>query len=79
MKYCDWNVSSGDANGNIGKAAVVKNVIDGISKHNVSVVLQHDIHSFSVDAVEEIIVWGLANGYTFLPLEPTSPMVHHNR
>ena len=79
VKYCDWNVSSGDANGNIGKAAVVKNVIDGISKHNVSVVLQHDIHSFSVDAVEEIIVWGLANGYTFLPLEPTSPMVHHNR
>jgi hypothetical protein len=39
-------------------------------------VLQHDIHGFSVDAVERIIQWGLANGYTFLPLEPTSPGCH---
>lgn len=79
VEYCDWNVTSGDANGNIGKDAVVKNVIKGVKGHDVSVVLQHDIHSFSVNAVEEIIVWGLSNGYTFLPLEPSSPMVHHKR
>lgn len=76
-QYCDWNVSSGDAGGTTSTAQVVQNVIDGIQSHNVSVVLQHDIKSFSVDAVEEIIQWGLANGYTFLPMTSTTPMVHH--
>ncbi len=75
--YCDWNVSSGDAGGARTAEAVAQNVIRGCSSHDVSVVLQHDIKEFSVDAVEEIIVWGLANGYTFLPLTETSPMVHH--
>jgi len=39
--------------------------------------LQHDIKGYSVDAVEEIIIWGLENGYTFLPLDETSPGCHH--
>jgi len=76
-QYFDWNVSSGDAGGNIGSEQVFQNVIQGIQAHNVSIVLQHDIHKFSVDAVERIIVWGLANGYTFLPLDETSPTAHH--
>ena len=37
------------------------------------IVLQHDIHGTSVDAVEEVIIWGLQNGYTFLPLTTSSP------
>lgn len=76
-QYCDWNVSSGDAGGTTSTAQVVENVISGVQSKNVSVVLQHDIKSFSVDAVEEIIQWGLANGYTFLPMTTTTPMVHH--
>lgn len=75
-RYCDWNVSSGDAGGVQTSDAVYNNVITGIANRNVSVVLQHDIKGFSVDAVEDIIVWGLANGYTFLPLDTSSPMVH---
>lgn len=78
LVYYDWNVSSGDASGNISKEQVYQNVIKGISGKKVSVVLQHDIHSFSVDAVEDIIVWGLANGYTFLPLKEDSVTIHHN-
>lgn len=74
--YCDWNVESNDAGGAKTASAVASNVISGIKDHNVSVVLQHDIHKYSVEAVEEIIVWGLANGYTFLPLDESSPMVH---
>ena len=77
VKYCDWNVSSGDAGQTTNTSVVVSNVIDGISRHNVSVVLQHDIHGFSVNAVEQILVWGLSNGYTFLPLTPDSPMTQH--
>ena len=74
--YYDWNVSSGDAGGTGTTAKLVaQNVINGISKKNVSVVLQHDIKSHSVDAVEEIICWGLANGYTFLAMDETTPLV----
>lgn len=74
--YCDWNVSSGDAGGTKTAAAVANNVISGIQRNNISIVLQHDIQSFSVAAVEQIIQWGLANGYTFLPMSDTTPMVH---
>lgn len=75
--YCDWNVSSADAGGAKTADAVAANVISGIQKHNVSVVLQHDIKGFSVEAVDQIIFWGLEHGYTFLPLTDSSPMVHY--
>ncbi len=76
FKYCDWNVSSGDASA-LGTDAIYENVIKGIAANNVSVVLQHDLRLQSINAVEKIIVWGLNNGYTFLPLTASSPMVHH--
>lgn len=75
--YCDWNVDSDDAGNASDARTVVNNVIEGVRKKDVSVVLQHDIREYSVDAVEEIICWGLSNGYKFLPLDATSPMVHH--
>ncbi|MBR5049052.1 MAG: polysaccharide deacetylase family protein [Erysipelotrichaceae bacterium] len=77
-RYTDWNVSSGDAGGTTSASKVAQNVINGIKKHKVSIVLQHDIKSYSVDAVEEIIKWGLANGYKFLPMTSSSPVVHHS-
>lgn len=76
-KYFDWNVSSGDAGGTTSTEEVYKNVVNGMKSHNVSVVLQHDIKGFSVNAVERIIQWGLANGYTFLPLTTSTEDVHH--
>lgn len=69
--------SSGDAGGTTSTSQVVANVIAGIKSNNVSVVLQHDIKNFSVDAVEQIIQWGLSEGYTFLPMTSTTPMSHH--
>ncbi len=77
FQYFDWNVSSGDAGETTEADEVFQNVINGVSGRNTSVVLQHDIKGYSVDAVERIIVWGLANGYTFLPLTPESPGAHH--
>lgn len=74
--YCDWNVSSGDAGGTNSAAGVASNVINGIKNHDVSIVLQHDIKSYSVNAVEQILAWGLANGYTFLPMTENTPMIH---
>lgn len=75
--YCDWNVSSGDGGGAQDEATVINNVISGIQrlgKNEDAIVLMHDTKSFSVDAVDDIIEWGLANGYVFLPLIEDSPM-----
>ena len=79
--YFDWNVSSGDAGGTTNTDTVVENVIRGVQynhDHGVpSVVLQHDIKEFSVNAVESIILWGLENGYHFAPLSDLSFTAHH--
>lgn len=77
FQYFDWNVDSNDAGGALKSDTVAANVIGGVQNQRVSVVLQHDIHGFSVEAVEDIIVWGLENGYRFLPLKPDSPTMHH--
>lgn len=71
--YFDWNVSSGDAGGgSTTKDQVVEEVIRGVKSRQNSIVLQHDIKGFSVDAVEEIIIWGLENGFTFKSLDENS-------
>ncbi len=77
-RYFDWNVSSGDAGGTKSTWGVYNNVVSEIPKFQYSVVLQHDIYGYSVDAVEDIILWGLDNGYTFLPLTADSPVCEHN-
>ena len=77
FSYFDWNVDSEDAGGVTSSNQVFKNVVNGVEQHKYSVVLQHDIHSYSVDAVEQIIQWGLRNGYQFLPLQTDSPVMHH--
>ncbi len=76
-QYFDWNVDSNDAGGAYTAEQVFQNVINGIGSKRESVVLQHDIKGYSVEAVEKIIVWGLCNGYTFLPLSYDSPGCHH--
>ena len=77
-RYFDWNVDSNDAGGAKTANTVFNNVIKGVSKRDVSVVLQHDIKGFSVDAVEKIILWGLVNGYRFEALTMDSPVCAHN-
>lgn len=77
FQYFDWNVDSDDAGRARKPETVLDNVIEGVQEKRISVVLQHDIHPYSVEAVEDIILWGLENGYTFLPLQPNSPNAHH--
>lgn len=75
--YFDWNLDTRDALDVRTPGGVYRNVISGIRGRKETVVLQHDIRKYSVDAVERILVWGLRNGYTFLPLEADSPAVRH--
>lgn len=79
--YFDWNVSSGDAGETTSTSVVYQNVIAGIQACTAAgvpaVVLQHDVKSYSVAAVPDIIRWGLDNGYTFSALTPYSYAPHH--
>ena len=79
--YFDWNVDSNDAGGAETAEEVFENVQKGIlwamKEYGFALVLQHDTQEFSIQAVEKIIQWGKANGYTFLTLQETSPTSHH--
>lgn len=76
-QYYDWHVDSGDAGGTRSTAGVVANVTAGCAERRTTVVLQHDVKDYSVDAVEQIIIWGRQNGFTFRALDLTSPTAHH--
>lgn len=73
--YCDWNVSSGDAGGVTTEQGVINNVINGCASKGTSIVLQHDIKNYSIDAVDDIIEWGLANGYSFKAMDRSAPII----
>lgn len=77
-RYFDWNVNSGDAENAFGSGSVASRVIGGCSGKDWAVVLQHDIKEYSVRAVEQILIWGIENGYSFKGLELSSPTAHHN-
>ena len=80
MGYCyfDWNVSSGDAGETNSTRDIIYNIKSGCSQNVLNVVLQHDIKDYSVNAVEDVIIWGLNNGYTFRALDETSWGSHHS-
>ena len=76
-RYYDWNVSSGDAGETNDTSEIVENIINGCSGRGWSIVLQHDIKDYSVAAVEQVIIWGRNNGYSFRALDMSSPDAHH--
>ena len=75
--YFDWNVDSTDTSTKDSNQ-IYENVIKEIALRDYSVVLMHDIKKANVESVEKIISYGLENGYTFLPLDESSPIVHHS-
>ena len=76
--YFDWNISSGDAvNVNLDSNVVYNNVINALSKNRYNVVLMHDSKLHTANAIEKIIVYGIANGYTFAPITMNTKEVHH--
>ena len=75
--YFDWNVSSGDAGETNKTNEIAQNIIDGCTGRKVSIVLQHDIKDYSVNAVEKVLIWGQQNGYSFKALRTDSPTAHH--
>ena len=76
-RYFDWNVSSGDAGETSDTGEIIDNITLGCQNQRISVVLQHDIKDYSIAAVEQVIIWGRNNGYTFRALDMQSPDCRH--
>lgn len=77
--YFDWNVSSGDAGGAKNSQDVYKNVVNNLSKKRANVVLLHDFESNykTLNALSDIIDYGLKNGYEFRAIDMSTAMVVH--
>mgnify|MGYP002627220685 CR=1 FL=1 len=77
--YFDWNVESHDDE--IGKKRndIYRSVIDGLSKDKDNVILLHDYEENyrTLDALEDIIDYGLQHGYEFRAIDMSTPMVKH--
>ena len=78
FKYFDWNVDSGDASYSVDGNFVYNNTIQQLSKTRSNVILMHDIHTHTSDALRDIIQYGKKNGYTFEVLSQLEGSVHHN-
>lgn len=71
----DWNVDSYDSRSSTKTQDIIAKTISQISDRNSAVVLMHDIHLKTVEAVPAIIEYCLENGYTFKVLDESSPRV----
>lgn len=74
--YYDWNVLSGDAGETKDSDKIYKNIVKGCAKHTHSVVLCHDIHEYTVNAMDKTIAKLLKQGYVLLPLDESTPTCH---
>lgn len=80
IMYLDWNVSSGDAEGNdIPSEQLAESVACGLISGGTNVVLLHDTSAkqTTADALQEIIDNGRALGYEFYPVTADMNTIHH--
>ena len=75
--YFDWNVDSYDSRSSSNTQKIITETINQIKNKKNAVVLMHDIHKKTVDAVPAIIEYCLENGYTFDVLSENSPAVRY--
>jgi len=77
--YVDWNVDSFDASTSKTAKQVYKSLVKGVKAQGdtPSVILCHDVKSYTVNAMNKFIKWALDNGYTFKVLSEGGYTVHH--
>jgi peptidoglycan/xylan/chitin deacetylase (PgdA/CDA1 family) len=76
FKYYDWNISSGDAGGTTDPNVEYHNVVSNLSKNCSNIVLMHDIKKHTAQAIENIVKYGLDNGYTFKAITMDTEEIH---
>ena len=74
--YFDWNSDSGDA-AYASSEAMLQNVKEQATNLSTIILLLHDTHQTTVEALPMIIQFYRNQGYRFLPLENGSPCMHH--
>ena len=67
--YFDWNVMSGDAGQTKNSSVILENMKAGVQKNGRSVILCHDTHDFTMNAIEPFLQWALSCGYSFDTLQ----------
>ncbi len=77
FKYYDWNVASGDSGDVKTKEGVYNNVTKGIKPGRNNIVLMHDFsgNNKTIEALPEIIDYGLQNGYRFEVITTDTEMI----
>lgn len=77
FKYYDWNVLSGDSGDVKTKEGVYNNVTKGIKPGRDNIILMHDFsgNNKTLEALPEIIDYGLNNGYKFEVITTDTEMV----
>lgn len=78
-KYYDWNIGSGDSGEVKTKEAVYNNVVKNLSHKRVNMVLMHDFENNykTLNALSDIIDYGLKNGYEFRAIDDSTEIVSH--
>lgn len=77
--YFDWNVDSQDAGGTTSADGVFENVTSAIKPGRNNIVLMHDSGNkyHTLQALQSIIDWAIAEGYEFKAItEETKPVTH---
>ena len=63
--YFDWNVLSGDAGDTKDSAQILARMERGVQKNEKSIILCHDIHPYTVNAIDSFLTWAQCCGYKF--------------
>ncbi len=76
LVYADWNAMAGDA-GEVKTADGVYNyIVKTTGSKKQVVVLCHDIKPYTVDAMDKVIKWAKAQGYSLRAMTPDGFNVH---
>ncbi|MFA9463783.1 MAG: polysaccharide deacetylase family protein [Velocimicrobium sp.] len=80
ITYYDWNVVNGDATGkDLTEKQMISNVMNGVKKHNNSIVLMHDTASkdTTLKSIPELIKELRKTGYIIVPITKYTNTVQH--
>ena len=77
--YFDWNVDCEDGAGVRDTNKIYNNVVSGLSPNRENVVLMHDFENNygTLNALAQIIDYGLSHGYRFQKITMDTKEVHH--
>ena len=73
VRYYDWNVQPETYKSTDGVQYLFTHPDE---EYDFAIVLQHDTRGYSVLALDKMIQWALEQGYSFAPIDLTTPEIH---